>query len=103
MVATDRAASLFVDVRLELFGLARIIAGRRELHVSLPQDACTADIAGALAMTCPALLGSVLSGDGSSLLESYTLNINGTAFVSDGRLELVSGDSILLFSSQAGG
>jgi hypothetical protein len=48
-------------------------------------------------------MGSVLSSDGSGLLESYTLNVNGTAFVEDGRLELTPGDSILLFSSQAGG
>ena len=34
---------------------------------------------------------------------SYTLNVNGTSFVSDGPLNLEQGDTILLFSSQAGG
>ena len=36
-------------------------------------------------------------------MESYTLNVNGTAFVGEDGVSLKPGDSVLLFSSQAGG
>ena len=101
--AETQSTQGLIDVRVELFGLARMMAGLRELVVSVPSSADAADIARALADDCPILLGSVLLNDGSGLLESYTLNVNGTAFVSDGALDLAPGDSILLFSSQAGG
>ena len=92
-----------VEVRVELFGLARTAAGRRELGIRVPAAPRVSDIAQALADVCPPLRGVVLSEDGSGLLDSYTLNLNGTSFVTDGAVRLTSGDSVLIFSSQAGG
>ena len=103
MVAIIDSTTEQVTVRVELFGLARMIAERREFGLSIPRNADSQDIARALASACPPLLGSVLLSDGSGLLDSYTLNVNGTAFVSEAPLDLAPGDSILLFSSQAGG
>ena len=45
----------------------------------------------------------MIDEDGTGLLESHVLNVNGTAFVDGGRLDLGPGDRLLLFSSQAGG
>jgi molybdopterin converting factor small subunit len=92
-----------VDVRVELFGVARLTAGRRELTVALPERPNTRDIVGALARACPELIGKVISEDGTTLQESQILNLNGTVFVGEGRLSLGPEDRLLLFSSQAGG
>lgn len=92
-----------VDVRVELFGVARLTAGRRELTVTLPGRPNTRDIVGGLARACPELIGTVISEDGTRLQESHILNLNGTAFVGEGWLRLGPDDRLLLFSSQAGG
>ena len=103
MGAITDAKTERVEVRVELFGLARMAAGRREMDVRVPAASSVRDIAQALADVCPPLCGVVVLEDGSGLLESYTLNLNGTSFVSDGAVRLAQGDSILVFSSQAGG
>ena len=102
MVA-NRAEPHLVDVRVELFGRARMTSGLRYVEVALPKSADRANVAVALAQACPELVGEVISEDGSGFQESYTLNVNGTTFVGDGPLGLISGDAVLLFSSQAGG
>jgi molybdopterin converting factor small subunit len=83
--------------------VARILTGRRQVDVTVLGHARPADLASALAEVCPALVGQVILEDRSGLQQSYTLNLNGTSFVSDEQLELKSGDTVLLFSSQAGG
>ena len=103
MCAVKNAKAERVEVRIELFGLARITAGRRELRICLPSASRVSDVAQALADVCPPLLGIVLLEDGSGLLDNYTLNLNGTSFVADGAVRLAQGDSLLIFSSQAGG
>ena len=91
------------NVTIELFGTARMASGRKAIALTLPSNASAATLVAALAEKCPALVGVALRDDLSGLLESYTLNLNGTEFVSDGCLRLRDGDSLLLFSSQAGG
>lgn len=106
-----RPASARVSARLELFGTARMACGVGHLDLRLPADACVADFAAAAADACPALVGVALRPDLSGLLESYTLNLNGAAFLTDcptdghtdSRFRLSDGDALLLFSSQAGG
>ena len=97
------AAAPLVSIRVELFGRARIVSGQREVEISIPEKAYSGDVAAALAEIAPELVGQVISRDGSGLLESYTLNVNGTTFVAEDQLQLKPGDAILLFSSQAGG
>ena len=92
-----------INIKVELFGQARIIAGFREVDISIPSNTIVSDIAGILGKKYPSLIGKVLENDGSKLLDSYTLNINGKTFVSDGALEIEPNDMILIFSSQAGG
>lgn len=92
-----------VRVRVELFGLARLVAGRREVEIEVPEQAAPSDVAVALADACPALVGSAIREDRAGLKDSYVFNLNGAAFVAGGPLRLKPGDSLLLFSSQAGG
>ena len=91
-----------VRVVVELFGMARISCGRREVEIEAPLDGDMEGIVGALANACPALVGIAIGEDRTALLDSYTFNLNGTTFVS-GEARLREGDRLLLFSSLAGG
>ena len=92
-----------VSVVVELFGMARIASGRRSVELTLDAPGTTSALSSALVGACPALAGVAVREDGTGLLASYTVNINGSRFVSGERLDLEHGDSVLLFSSQAGG
>lgn len=92
-----------VSVNIELFGTARMACGRRKIKACLPAKAGVSGAVAALAASCPDLVGIALRHDLSGLMSSYTLNLNATEFVEDGELVLREGDTLLLFSSQAGG
>ncbi len=100
MTSSDETS---VVVRVELFGRARMLCDRRWVEVEVARRAEVAAITSALAASCPELVGEAIREDRTGLQESYTFNLNGTSFVDDGPIELDAGDSILLFSSQAGG
>ena len=97
------SASPTTIVNVELFGSARTAAGVRELQVLLPTRAGASDLARALGAAIPELVGVVVDRDTARLLGSYTANINGETFMGDSRMPVARGDSILVFSSQAGG
>ena len=92
-----------VIARVELFGHARTVAGVRDVQIALPAQSGAPDLAAALAAVLPSLLTVALEGDGSRLLPSYTANLNGLAFMSEDPVPITPGDTIYLFSSQAGG
>lgn len=92
-----------LEIRVELFGVARMSSGRRVVRIAVPAEADVQDVVAALSRVCPQLVGEIILDDLSGLQTSYTLNVNGTSFVGNGPLNLEQGDTILLFSSQAGG
>ena len=77
--------------------------GRRLLEARVPAVTSVAYITTILANICPDLVGVALRDDLKGLRESYTLNLNATQFVEGDELMLKDGDTLLLFSSQAGG
>jgi hypothetical protein len=83
--------------------MARLGGGRALLELDLPCDAKLTEVAQALVVACPALRGLAVRADGTGLLESYMLNLNGRVFVTETGVHLQPGDTLLLFSSQAGG
>jgi len=86
-------------VHVELFGVPRLRAGASRLAVE------AADIGAALralSRACPALLGSVLSSEGS-LQPAYTLNLNGQRFTTDPSTPLRDGDSLIVLAVDVGG
>lgn len=103
MVELKDAASELVTIRVELFGSARLTVGRRQVSLRVPPTVSAPEIAGTLANAHPELVGKAIREDRSGLLESFVLNLNGSEFVDKGPLRLKHGDSLLLFSSQAGG
>lgn len=92
-----------VKARVELYGLARLAAGLREVEVRLPTMAGEREVARALARACPLLVGTVLRPDGDGLQEGYALNLGGRVFLASEPQRIQPGDAILLISSQAGG
>jgi molybdopterin converting factor small subunit len=95
--------SATIKVSVELFGVPRLKAGRRELELELPTDPGRQDLVEAIANECPVLLGSVLREDLSDLQDGYVFNHNGISFLSGDSPRLQTGDFLLLLSNQAGG
>ena len=92
-----------VKITVELFGMARLACGRRRLSIETTADGSMPTVVAALADACPELVGQAISEDMSALKESYTFNLNGTSFIDEAAIMLKTGDTLLLFSSQAGG
>ena len=102
MTAT-RKAPMSVTVTVELFGNARLLAGRHLVRLNVPDDCALSDIAVEMGRRYPTLMGTVVREDFTGFLDSYTVNLNGVEFMDDHHRRLSDGDSLLVFSSQAGG
>ena len=100
--AGSSAVGSTVSISIELFGTARMACGRKLIETRVPAHGSIKDLALVLARICPELVGVALRDDLSGLLASYTLNLNATEFVEGDELTLRDGDTLLLFSSQAG-
>ncbi len=92
-----------VAVNVELFGNAQLIAGQRLVPIRVASDCALAEMAEALGRRHPGLVGKVIRPDISGFLNSYAINLNGIHFMGNDRMRLENGDSLLVFSSQAGG
>jgi molybdopterin converting factor small subunit len=90
-------------VRVELFGTARIAAGAKRVVLPYEEAGSLADVVGALAVRCRALVGPVIREDGRRLQEGFVFNVNGRDFVPDLSRPLRPGDSVLLIAAAAGG
>lgn len=92
-----------IAVKVELFGIAYLNTGIKEITVELPKRVHFSQIVSTLGEECPDLIGSVISPDLVGLVGGHILNRSGVEFVDDGWIELEPRDSLLLFSNQAGG
>jgi molybdopterin-guanine dinucleotide biosynthesis protein A/molybdopterin converting factor small subunit len=101
--ATRDAAIAPVDCTVELFGVAQLLTGRREITLALHPGATIGDVFEALAGKLPSLSGRVISTDGTSLIEGYACNVNGLEFVRSAEARVKPGDSIAIISADAGG
>jgi molybdopterin-guanine dinucleotide biosynthesis protein A/molybdopterin converting factor small subunit len=91
---------------VELFGVARLIAQTREVSLALPEGATFSQLLAGLAEKLPALVGRVISADGSRLVEGYACNVNGLDFVRTSLFATATvnpGDNIAILSADAGG
>ena len=85
-------------VTIELFGVPRLRAGRRECTVVATS---AGEALAALERECPKLAGCVLV-DGWPL-PAYRLSLNGQSFVTSPAQRLSRGDALLLLAADAGG
>ncbi len=88
---------------VELFGVARLLAKKREVSLSLPQEATLSHVYLALAEKLPILVGRVIAPDRNSLSSGYACNINGLDFVRNPGVKVNPGDKIFIISADAGG
>lgn len=70
-------------VTVELMGAARIVAGQREVSLTLPDAATWREAIAALARTVPELVGEVIAKHKRDLIGAYSLNLGGMEFVGD--------------------
>jgi molybdopterin-guanine dinucleotide biosynthesis protein A/molybdopterin converting factor small subunit len=92
-----------VDCTVELFGVARLLTGMREINLALRPGATLADLFDALADRLPSLSGRVISADGTTLIDGYACNVNGLEFVRSSDVRVKTGDSVAIMSADAGG
>ena len=92
-----------VDCTVELFGVARLLAHKREVSLHLPPRATFAQAIAALAGEVPALVGRVIAADRRRLAEGCACNVNGVEFVRSPGALVSAGDKIIILSADAGG
>lgn len=92
-------------VRVELFGLPRLIAGEKEITLRLEQDATFRDVVRTLARRYPDMIGDVVQADGETLQAPNILNLDGRRMIQAHQMDelLSAGDRIILMSMSAGG
>jgi hypothetical protein len=86
-------------VRVELFGVPRLLTGERAIDV---QSLTLQDVAAALARAFPCLAGPVIDPATGWLADGYTFVVN-ERFSRDPGLIIPPGSPVLLVSSLAGG
>ncbi len=92
-----------VKISVEIFGMARIIAGTSGFDLDVKNTLSLDEFCVIIADECPSLLKGVIRKNCVALEESYVFNLNGESFFNSENLNFHEGDKILLFSSQAGG
>ncbi|MGH2350518.1 MAG: MoaD/ThiS family protein [Chloroflexota bacterium] len=89
-------------VRVELFGMARLRAGRREVVVPWRPGLTLGDLPAQVAAACPVLQGRVVDASGG-LAQGLVFNLNGRDFLRDPATPIQPGASLLLLSADGGG
>lgn len=99
----ERAGSPHSTCRVELYGLARVLSGLRQVDLELGERASLQSVLASLGQRCPVLVGTVIKPDCSGVVEGQALNLNGLTFVADPQTRVAPGDAVLLLSNTAGG
>ncbi len=87
------------EVEVELFGVPRLLVGRRSLRVC---GRTAGEVVSALGELSPALVGPVIHPETGWLVDGYTLVVD-EVFSRDRNRSLTDASSVLLVSSVAGG
>jgi len=87
------------ELEVELFGVPRLLAGRRSLRA---EGSTLAEITAELGAICPSLLGPVIDRHTGWLCPGYVFVV-GDRFTTNRDFALDASDCVLLVSSAAGG
>jgi molybdopterin converting factor small subunit len=92
-------------VQLELFGLARLVAGVKEISLDLEEGTAFRDIVRMLSTQYPEMIGDVIQPDGETLQEPNIFNLNARQMIQTEQMSDTpsDGDRIILMSMSAGG
>lgn len=87
-------------IQVEFTGAAKEIAGRREVSLTLPEDATYREVIRRLAQAYPGLVGMIIAPDQTSLLSAMIFDRNGGEAILPGMFDQTLRDSdrlILLY------
>ncbi len=92
-------------IEVELFGLSRLIAGEKEVTLTLDESATFRDIVKELVKRYPDMIGDVVQADGLTMQPPNILNLDGRRMIKADQMDesLSDGDRIILMSMSAGG
>ena len=92
-----------INIKIEFFGRARMILGFNSFEITVNQEITKEELISLIATKYPELIGEIIEENKFNLKKSYNIGINGIKNPSENELNLKNNDSILIFSSQAGG
>ena len=92
-----------LSVTVEVYGTLRLRTKRKYIYVEIPEVSDRKDLAFALSKVCPDLVGIAINSDATDFNDTYSINLNGLTFLDNDSFRVMSGDSIILLSNQAGG
>ena len=92
-----------IKIKIEFFGRVRMILGFNSFEITVNKEITKEELISLIAKKDPKLIGEIIEENKSNLKKSYNIGINGIKTPSENELNLKNNDSILIFSSQAGG
>ena len=92
-----------INIKIEFFGRARLILGFNSFQISVNEKITKKELILLISKKYPKLIGEIIEENKLNLKKSYNMGINGIKNPSENELNLNNNDSILIFSSQAGG
>ena len=94
-----------MQIQVELLGLSRLVTGKKELALEIPEGTTFRDLTRRLSDMYPALIGNVIQSDRESLQAPNIFNLNARQMIQTRQMgECPSeGDRIILMSMSAGG
>ena len=87
----------------ELFGVAQMVAGTREVALDVPPPGTFGQAVRALADALPPLVGRVIRTDRAGLVDGYACSVNGLRFIHSPQEIVQPGDALMILSADAGG
>jgi molybdopterin converting factor small subunit len=102
---TERTDETKMRVHVELFGLSRLIAGEKEITLTLDEGATFRHAVRALVRKYPEMIGDVVQADGETMQSPNILNLDGRRMIQPHQMaeSLSDGDRIIVMSMSAGG
>ena len=101
--SVDGPSTVPVTCTVELLGVAQLLAGTRELSLTLPPGTTIGEVLREVSRKFPALSGRVVTASGGDLVEGYACNVNGLEFVRSAATKVNAGDRVMILSADAGG
>lgn len=94
-----------LHIQVELFGLSRLIAGEKEITLTLDESATFRDAVKEIVSRYPNMVGDVVQADGLTMQPPNILNLDGRRMIQAHQMDesLSDGDRIILMSMSAGG
>ena len=88
-----------INIKIEFYGRARMILGLNSFEIKVNEKITKEELISLIGKKYPKLIGEIIEENKSNL----NIGINGIKNPSENELNLKNNDSILIFSSQAGG